>query len=358
MHKTQYHVLGIMSGTSLDGIDLAQIKLQFDKKWKFSLLNCETQPYSLNWKTRLQDGIALDKTALKKLDEDYTSYLGETINTFIRKYQIKNLDAVCSHGHTILHQPEKGITFQIGNSPDLANMLQETVICDFRTQDVALGGQGAPLVPIGDKLLFSDYDFCLNLGGFANVSTLQDGKRIAYDVCPINIILNPFAEKLGAAFDNKGEMAASGKNIPELLEKLNALPFYKKTHPKSLGFEWVLKEVMPLVNGKGYKPQDVLHTFVEHMAMQLAMSFKDEASVFITGGGAYNDYLLDRLRFYKALKIEIPSSEIINYKEALIFGLLGVLKLRNEINCLQSVTGAPKDHSSGKIYDYLSTYTR
>ena len=201
-----------MSGTSLDGIDLAEIVFDCSNEiWNFEILAAETVPYSLFWKDELREAINYSEEQLERLDFKYTEKLSEEISKFIKKHNILEIDAVCSHGHTILHRPEKGLTYQIGNLPRISKMLGQTVVCDFRVQDVELGGQGAPLVPIGDKLLFSEYDYCLNLGGFANCSFEKNGKRIAYDICPVNIVLNKYAEKLGHDFDEGGKLAASGK---------------------------------------------------------------------------------------------------------------------------------------------------
>lgn len=352
MRKNDYWVIGVMSGTSLDGIDLAFIHFSLSEKrqWQFELLRCETAPYPAYWKGILQAAIDKSATELDEIDADYTIYLASVISGFIAKHKIKNLDAVCSHGHTILHQPHQGITLQIGNLPNLAKLLGQTVVCDFRVQDVLLGGQGAPLVPVGDRLLFGQYDYCLNLGGFANCSFEKLGFRLAYDICPANIVLNHYAEKMGHSFDAGGNLGASGLLNTPLLVALNALPFYKDPAPKSLGLEWVQKYIFPLLDAFEQKNENILRTFTEHIAMQLAAQFSENASVLITGGGVYNSYLISRLQYYKKIDSIIPPSELIEYKEALIFGLLGVLKLREEVNCLSSVTGASNDHSSGKIY--------
>ncbi|MBK5193264.1 MAG: anhydro-N-acetylmuramic acid kinase [Flavobacteriaceae bacterium] len=350
MKKYDTKVLGVMSGTSLDGVDVAQIHFTKDDQWHFEIVNAETIPYPHDLKKKLQEAINFDQISLEELNERYTGYLAEIISAFIKKYNITNLDGVCSHGHTIKHEPENKYTLQIGNLPQLAGLLNLKVVCDFRVQDVALGGQGAPLVPVGDELLFPKYDYCLNLGGFANISTLKEGKRIAYDICPVNIVLNKLTEKLGFPYDDEGKIAASGHLIPELLKRLNALPFYTKLPPKSLGLEWVTATIFPLVENSGHKTEDLLCTFTEHVAMQLAENFREGASVLTTGGGTFNSYLLKRLAHYRKIEIIIPAREVIEYKEALIFGLLGVLKLRGEVNCLRSVTGARKDHSSGMIY--------
>lgn len=347
-----------MSGTSLDGIDLADINFEItDGKWSFDINVAETVPYSSFWKDELRQAINYSKEQLERLDFKFTEKLSEEILKFIRKHNILEIDAVCSHGHTILHRPEKNLTFQIGNLPRLAKLVYRPVVCDFRTQDVELDGQGAPLVPIGDRLLFPNYDYCLNLGGFANVSYEKDGNRIAYDICPVNIVLNRYAENLGKDFDDGGQLAASGNVNENLLNKLNSLSFYSEKPPKSLGLEWVKENIFSLLNTFDISNEDILRTFTEHIAIQLANQFSDastalstSASVLISGGGAYNSFLIERLKKHTSAKVVIPSAEIIEYKEALIFGFLGVLKLRDEINCLASVTGAEMDHSSGRVY--------
>ncbi len=340
-----------MSGTSLDGIDLAEIVFNYtDEKWSFEIQAAETVPYSSYWKDKLRDGINYSEGKLERLDFKYTEKLSEEILKFIREHNIQEIDAICSHGHTILHQPEKGFTYQIGNLPRISKILGRTVICDFRTQDVALGGQGAPLVPIGDKLLFPEYDYCLNLGGFANCSFEKNGERIAFDICPANIVLNEYSERLGKDFDEGGKLAASGNINTPLLNQLNALSFYAEKPPKSLGLEWVKRAVYPLLDGFDISSEDVLRTFTEHIAVQLSKQFSANSLVLITGGGVYNSYLIERLKNLTSIEVVIPTSNIVEYKEALIFGLLGVLKLRDEVNCLASVTGASADHSSGKIF--------
>ncbi len=339
-----------MSGTSLDGIDLAEIVFNYsDEKWSFEILAAETVPYSSFWKDELGDAINYSKEQLERLDFKYTEKLSEEVTNFIKKYNILGIDAVCSHGHTILHQPDKGFTYQIGNLPRISKMLGQTVVCDFRVEDVELGGQGAPLVPIGDRLLFPEYDYCLNLGGFANCSFEKNSKRIAFDICPANIVLNRYAEKLGNDFDEGGKMAASGKIDKDLLNKLNDLSFYTENPPKSLGLEWVRENIFPILDTFEISSQDILRTFVEHIAIQLANQFSENASVLITGGGVYNSFLIERLKNLATINLVIPSQEIVEFKEALVFGLLGILKLRDEVNCLASVTGARDDHSSGKI---------
>lgn len=340
-----------MSGTSLDGIDLVYVQFNKNDYKNFSILEAETIPYTDEWKNKLKSAIDFSKENLKNLDIEYGQLLGKEINSFIEVNNIKNIDFIASHGHTILHQPENGITLQIGNGKVISEITNQKVICDFRTQDVNFGGQGAPLVPIGDELLFSNFDYCVNLGGFANVSFKQNNKRIAFDICPVNIVLNHYVSKLGFGYDNEGKIASSGKINRELLEKLNTLNFYKKSAPKSLGFEWVQKEIFPLIDRLENDIPTILRTFVEHSAIQIGTIISHNKSVLITGGGVFNSFLMERIEFYSNNKIEIQSNKLINYKEALIFAFLGLLRVDNQVNCLKSVTGASIDHSSGVIFN-------
>lgn len=352
MIDAEYSIIAAMSGTSLDGLDLIYVTFRFDSNWSFVIHHTQTIPYTKDWKKRLKNLVNLTKAELKTTDSDYTEYLSEMIKGFISHHHIERIDFISSHGHTALHQPERHYTYQIGNLPDLAQHLGVKVICDFRVQDVELGGQGAPLVPIGDKLLFSDYDYCINLGGFANLSTDIIKQRIAYDICPSNIVLNHYVGMLDKEFDDKGKIAEGGAVNEKLLFKLNSLEFYEQAYPKSLGLEWVNQHIFPLVDSFDLSIEDILKTFTEHIAVQLSREInkKQHVKVLITGGGAYNDYLISRIKSKTNNQIVIPSKAIIEFKEALIFGLLGVLKLRGEVNCLASVTGAKHDHSSGRMF--------
>ena len=350
MQKKNRCVIGLMSGTSLDGVDLVCVSFQENNSANFEILFSETYDYSNKWKESLGDVITCTKNQIKELDVDYGNFLAEKINDFIKKNKIKEIEFIASHGHTVFHQPDKGVTLQIGDGQVIANVTKQKVVCDFRTQDVNLGGQGAPLVPIGDELLFTDYDFCLNLGGFANVSYQEKGKRIAFDICPVNIVLNKYAKQLGFEYDDKGEIASSGAYLKQLGSDLNKLDYYEKKAPKSLGLEWVKKEIFPRLESSTRKPEDLLRTFTEHAAWAIAKAFPINAKVLITGGGVFNDYLISRIKFYKKLEVIIPDKKLIGFKEALIFAFLGLLRVDNQVNCLSSVTGAKKDHSSGVIF--------
>jgi anhydro-N-acetylmuramic acid kinase len=354
MIQEKYNIIGVMSGTSLDGIDLAHLNFEIiNGKWNFQILESETIGYSQEWIDRLKIAVGFSESELLDLNQEYTLLLGNTISEFICKHQLENIDAVCSHGHTILHQPKKGITLQIGNLPEIAAISNQKVVCDFRVQDVAMGGQGAPLVPIGDRLLFSEVDYCLNLGGFSNVSFEENDTRIAFDISPVNTVLNFYANKLGLEYDDKGTLSSTGSINSVLLNQLNELDFYQLAPPKSLGFEFVKEIILPIIESYEISTEDILATFTEHISIQIALALPNKKNkLLITGGGAYNDFLISRIQFYlKETTLIIPEMKIIEFKEALIFGLLGVLKLRNEINTLSSVTGASKDHSAGKIYD-------
>lgn len=353
MLKQFYNVIGVMSGTSLDGVDLVHVHLIIDSKgWQFKIIENQTVAYSLPWFNKLKTAIHCDSTELLQINKEYTQLLGEIIQEFIANNKIENIDAVCSHGHTILHQPDNGFTLQIGNLPQIAQYLNQKVVCDFRVQDVELGGQGAPLVPIGDQILFSEYTYCLNLGGFSNVSFAEDGKRIAFDISPVNTVLNFYANQLNADYDDKGNFAKSGNFNPFLFDKLNDLEFYKLPYPKSLGFEFVKETVLPLIESVEVSVFDKMNTFVHHVAFQISnVLTQKRGSLLITGGGAYNNFLIEKMKDYlPEMQIIIPDKTILEYKEALIFALLGVLKLRGENNVLSSVTGAKYDHSSGIIF--------
>ena len=354
MYNERYNIIGVMSGTSLDGVDLAHIHFTVSNgQWQYKILESETVSYSNDWLNKLRNAVDFSKKELTQLNKDYTILLGNIIKNFIEKYHLKNIDAICSHGHTILHQPQNGFTLQIGNQPKIAKIVGETVVCDFRVQDVKYGGQGAPLVPIGDRILFADYDYCLNLGGFSNISFEQNGKRMAFDISPVNTVLNFYANKLGLPYDNKGNIARSGETDLNLLEELDNLSYYQKPYPKSLGFEFVKTIVLSLMESYDCSIEDKMHTFIKHIAKQTAYALPErKGKILVTGGGAYNDFLLESLKSYlPEMTIIVPDSKTLEFKEALIFGLLGVLKLRKEINVLSSVTGAKKDHSSGVIHN-------
>jgi anhydro-N-acetylmuramic acid kinase len=342
--------IGLMSGSSLDGLDIALVKFKEEgEHYDFQILAAETLPYPDFWKTQLSEAFHKQPEELTQLDKDYGRYLGEQVLAFAKKHNATP-DFVASHGHTIFHKPEQHYTLQIGDGQELAKACGFLVINDFRSEDVSKGGQGAPLVPIGDKLLFSDYEICLNIGGIANVSYDENGQRIAYDLCIANQALNYLAQMEGLPYDRDGELARSGEVDFTLLKKLNNLPFFIQEPPKSLGrefFETYQKDWL-----KGLSVPDMLATFVEHIALQIALpiSFLPKGKILCTGGGARNKYLIERLQARTKHEVVVPKKMIIDYKEALVFAFLGLLRLEGKTNVLASVTGAESDSCSGRIW--------
>ena len=340
-----------MSGTSLDGLDICYVKFPYPEVEKFEILKAETLPYEEVWRSKLKNSIHLSGEELTQLDFDYGIYLGQITQEFIQNHQIEQMDLIASHGHTVFHNPKENYTLQIGKGQGIFVETGIKTIFDFRSQDVLLGGQGAPLVPIGDQILFKEWDACLNLGGFSNISFERNSKRIAFDICPVNIVLNQLAEKLGKPYDKNGEFARSGKLDMPLLDELNQLDYYKKQHPKSLGIEWCIEHIHPKFEKKSLKTDDIISTFTEHIADQIAVVLNQNTirNVLVTGGGVNNAYLMERIQRKTKCHIEIPDQKLIDFKEALIFAFMGILRLENQINVLSSVTGARHDHSSGIV---------
>lgn len=349
-----YNVIGTMSGTSLDGLDIAYCTFTFsDNKWTFKINEAQTIKFPNNLKDKLKSAINMTGLDLMKTHNELGNFIGKSINSFINKNNIDktNIDCISSHGHTIFHQPEINLTTQIGNGANISALTKLPVICDFRTSDIALGGQGAPLVPIGDQLLFPEYDYCINLGGIANISFRKNSESIAFDICPVNIVLNKLAQQLGFDYDKGGDIAKTGKIDTNLLSQLNKLDYYKESHPKSLGIEWIEHHIFPIIYSSNNSIENNICTFVEHIAIQLSKNMTESnKSILLTGGGTFNTYLVNRIKVNTTNNVVISTDEIIDFKEALIFAFLGVLRLRLETNCLKSVTGASKNNIGGCIY--------
>ncbi|MEJ6754132.1 MAG: anhydro-N-acetylmuramic acid kinase [Flavobacteriales bacterium] len=350
----KYNVVGIMSGTSLDGLDVVWSKLSFDKTWFYEIIDGKTYEYSTSWKNELSNAYKLQGKDLVVLDQKLGNYIGEKINDFLKEKKIvKNqIDLISSHGHTIFHEPENNLTKQIGNGAYICSTTNLITVSDFRTIDIAFGGQGAPLVPLGDQLLFENYKGCLNLGGIANVSFSLKEKRIAGDVNFANIISNYLSNKIGHEFDKDGELAKQGKLDQDLILKLEELDFYKKSFPKSLAIEDFNHWYKPLFDDCKSSIHDQLFTSGTHLCKTIKniLNFDIEDTLLITGGGAHNKFWINKLEELK-IKAVIPENKLVDFKEGLIFSLLGVLKLRNETNILSSVTGSSKDLSAGVIHN-------
>ena len=350
----KYKVTGLMSGSSLDGVDLAFCEFSREKTgWDSRIIHCETQAYPSWLRDLLENPATLSNNEVLELDLLLGMHYAELIIDFHRRYNVvPNL--LSSHGHTLFHEPEKGITFQAGNGAIMAERTRIIVINDFRREDVAQGGQGAPLVPIGDRLLFGSFDACLNLGGFSNISFDDpQGRRLAFDIGPANLALNRIAAMEGKEFDEDGKLAARGKINETLLAHLNAMDYYRKEAPKSLGREWFREVFIPYSASPELSVQDQMATMVEHIAIQLASSVDLACAkkVLVSGGGAFNLRLMERFCFHTSAEVHIPSPELIRYKEALIFAFMGLLKFQGEINCLASVTGGKSDLSAGTIHN-------
>lgn len=337
-----------MSGTSLDGVDLVCCSFDIDST-NFSISHSNTFPYNESWKKRLKKAHELNAYELSQLDSDLSKHFSDVIMSFITANKIEDLDAIASHGHTVFHQPSKKFTLQIANPAYISALTGYKVIGDFRSSDVVLGGQGAPLVPIGDRDLFSSYTNRLNLGGFANISFEKNGVSYAYDICPVNMPLNEIATLLGSSYDKDGLMAQQGKINNALLDQLNTIAYYRKGYPKSLGIEWYNRSFRPFIQNSDCSNKDKLRTIVEHISIQISNSFT-EGNVLISGGGAHNSFLIDRIHANCSNEIILPDNTVIDYKEALIFAYLGHLRLLTKINVLASVTGALKDHCAGSVH--------
>ena len=353
--NNSYFLIGVMSGTSLDGIDLCYAQYIYEnQKWQFNIHAAKTYAYTESLTDRISCATTSTALEITRLDRDLGNYIGEKINLFIEEFNISKskINAIASHGHTIFHLPNEQLTLQIGCGTNISLITGISTVNNFRLKDVRMGGQGAPLVPIGDRLLFdADHTAFLNIGGFANISFTSNGKQVGFDICPVNFVLNQYAQKLGLPYDDEGKIASSNEINSDLLQQLNTLPRYMNQEIESLGSEWVEEWILPLTE-VDLKPETIIATYTLHAAQQIADTFNrlNIEKVMITGGGAYNTHLIETIKSVYKGKIEIPDPSVIDFKEALIFGFLGVLHLRNEANCLAEITGAPMDVIGGILH--------
>ena len=359
------NAIGIMSGTSVDGLDIIAAAFSKTEKWTYNLVKTTSVDYPKDLRTKLLNCIHASAEELVYLDLELGQFIGKNIYQFLKGLDI-TIDLIASHGHTVFHQPARGMTKQIGNGQTILKQTGIVTINDFRTMDVLHGGQGAPLVPIGDQLLFGEYDVCLNIGGFANISyTDPKGNRLAFDTGPANLLLNHLSRKLGYRYDAMGENARSGRLLPELFDELNALPYFHENPPKSLGLEWVKQHIFPKLDNPEYKIPDLLHTCTVHIAHQINKAISEaeikkresqgKVNILATGGGAHNNFLTECLsQFSPDFEYHLPDKDIIDYKEALIFAFLGVLRYQGLVNVLKSATGATIDSIGGTIHNNLS----
>jgi len=344
------NIIGLMSGTSVDGLDICYVSFDNHDPSKYEIIDCDTIDYDDNLKTKLKNIIKLDNNQIKQIDDEFGEFIGLSVLKFINKNKLSKPDLISSHGHTVFHEPKFYKTLQIGSGEIINKVTQVKTVNNFREQDIQLGGQGAPLVPIGDKLLFDDYKYCLNLGGFTNISVKDSSTIFAYDICPLNTVLNHYANKLGYECDLDGKLSKKGVININLYNELNDLDYFKKSYPKSLGLEFVIENIFPITEKYKIKEVDILATYIEHASFQIKRNIYNGSKVLLTGGGTFNNNLIKALNHDSKINFIIPDKTIINYKESLIFALLGYLKISGKVNCLRSVTGASNDHSSGDIY--------
>ncbi len=355
-----YRAMGLMSGSSLDGLDLVFAEFEVNgHKWTYDIKFSACYAYTNEWAEKLRTATSLSAAGYMQLHADYGHLLGQQVNRFVDEYKLQyQVQLIASHGHTSFHSPSTRMTHQLGDGAAIASVTGMNVVSDLRAMDIALGGQGAPIVPIGEKLLFGEYDYFLNIGGIANITANAD-PYVAFDICPANRVLNLLAQKTGSSYDAGGEIARSGLVKEDLLQQLNALDYYHQPYPKSLANDFGTEIVYSLVHNSGYSINDALCTYVEHIALQLkhAIQLIDKNSdnttpkLLATGGGAFNHFLIERMQHHiPEIKIVVPNADIINNKEALIMAFIGLLRWREERNVLSSVTGAARDSIGGAVW--------
>ena len=363
-----YRAIGLMSGSSLDGLDIAFVEFQEQGgKWTYEILQADCYAYSDEWVIKLREAIHLSAKEYQLLHAAYGHYTGQQINRFIEEHQLQyKVAVIASHGHTTFHMPEKKMTAQLGDGAAIAAETQLPVVSDLRALDIAFGGQGAPIVPIGEQLLLGEYNFFLNLGGIANITANENPSSgsgfIAFDVCPANRVLNMLVNEMGKEYDDGGQIAASGNVNKDLLEQLNALEYYQLSYPKSLANDFGTDIIYPLIKQAGLEINDALRTFVEHIIVQITEAINtlknpkpetQNSKLLATGGGAFNTFLIKRLsERLKELNVEVivPNKKLVNFKEALIMAFIGILRWRQEKNVLTSVTGAARASIGGALW--------
>jgi len=354
-----YRVIGIMSGSSLDGLDIAFVELDDSGgKWAYTIRQADCMPYTDEWLQKLQAAKQLNAFDYLALHAEYGRYIGNTVNNFIEAHGLHHqVQLIASHGHTVFHAPALKMTAQLGDGATIAAVTGINVVSDLRAIDVALGGQGAPIVPMGEKLLWNDTSYFLNIGGIANASFKKGDAFIAFDVCPANRVLNMLAQLAGKPFDEGGNLAKAGETDIELLVKLNRQEYYRQDPPKALANEFGTDVLYPLIQEAGLPVEDAIRTYTEHIAEQITGSFYDmdarDGKLLVTGGGAFNGFLIERLQsMLAALNIEVivPEPNVVQYKEAIVMALLGLLRWREENTVMSSVTGATRDSIGGAVW--------
>ena len=349
--KDTWKSIGLMSGTSADGLDVCCATFWRENgEWRYSIDCAKGYSYTPELKNTLMNRVQkMSALEFITFHSQYGRFLGQKVNEFMTEFKVKP-DLIASHGSTVFHEPAKGIMFQIGDGAAIAAETGIQTVSDFRRLDIMLGGQGAPLVPVGDRALFGQFDYCLNIGGFSNISYDDGPRRIAFDISPVNYVINRYCRTIGLEMDRDGEIAAKGTINENLLNQLNALDYYAQNPPKSLAREWVEKNVFPLIDSHNLTIEDTLRTYYEHCAVQLAKVTDKGKRILVTGGGAWNKFLISRMETLSGCTLTIPEPDVVDYKEALIFAFLGVLYMTDTPSCLSSVTGASKDNIGGMLF--------
>lgn len=365
MSTKTYHTIGLMSGSSLDGLDIAYCKFDVENEnvLDWELLKAETIPFSEMWQSRLTHLPTQSALIYAKTHTYFGHYMGELVIDFMSRNNVFP-NFIASHGHTIFHHPNKRMTAQIGDGAALAATTGLMVISDFRTQDIAIGGEGTPLAPAADKYLFEGYDFYLNIGGIANISCNVNGKMIAFDIGGANQVLNGLAVLMNQEYDEDGKIAKAGEVVNELLQEVNSIDYFAQRYPKSLDNQWVIQNLLKKYREYPESVENRMRTAVEQLVEQTVSSVlqiienegltSKKYRMLVTGGGVFNSFLIHRMReFFKGkidLEIVVPEKEIVQFKEAILMALLGVLRMENIPNCLASVTGAKRNTIGGAIY--------
>ncbi|MCK7557895.1 anhydro-N-acetylmuramic acid kinase [Chitinophaga sedimenti] len=361
-----YKVIGLMSGSSLDGLDIVFAELtEVRGQWTYAIVAADCKPYTAEWLGKLAGAPQLSAKEYLLLHSAYGHYLGEQVNDFIQQHQLDHqVHFIASHGHTVFHAPAERMTAQIGDGAAISAVTNLPVISDLRAMDVALGGQGAPIVPIGEKLLLPGFSGWLNLGGIANISAeTAAGKFVAFDICPANRVLNTLSQQLGREYDENGVLASNGIVDEALLARLNALPYYGQNFPKSLANEFGTDIVLPIIREHSISIQGKLRTYVEHVAQQVYEAILKihpgitptvpARKLPVTGGGAFNTFLVQRIHDkleQLGIDVVVPDEQTVAYKEAIIMALIGALRWRQEENVLSSVTGASRNSVGGALW--------
>lgn len=358
------YVVGIMSGSSLDGLDIALCRFEQDDlsgKLSFDLVDTAAIPFDENMMSRLGVGATMDVRSLKKLEVDLSRYIAESVNQFLEA-GAHTADYISCHGHTIWHVPEDGYTVQIGQGAIISELTGTPCICDLRSNDMAVGGQGAPVAPIVEQILFPEFDFYINLGGIANVSFHSDQEVISWDSVPCNQILNHYASQKGLPYDDGGSLAESGKVDKGLKEAWMSLPYFGRSYPKSMDNTWVKNHFLAGASSFDVSIEDALATMVDVCVSQIQGDIKDHVGdtggqhlrkCLITGGGAHNTYLVSQLSevlTHDDIEVIKPKDEIVDYKEAILMALMGFLRIEGISNTISSVTGARTNTIGGAVY--------